>query len=75
MDNDRFAYNLFYGETFVIKLGPGISLITKERKQVACMVGVGGAFWIVMLPCVLKAAGTIAKIVDMQGVEVAGAFF
>ncbi len=75
MDNDGFAYNFFYSKTFVIKSRPGVPLIPKKREQIACMVRVGRSFWIVMFPCILKAAGTIAKIVDMKGVEVTCPFF
>lgn len=75
MDNDRFTYNFFYSKTFVIKGRPGVPLIAKKRKQIACMIRVERSLWIVMFPCILEVARTVAKIVDMEGIEVTGSFF
>ena len=47
----RSADNVVCGEALVIEGKPGITFVSKKGKQVACMVRMRLAGWIVVVPC------------------------
>ena len=51
VNNYRSADNVVCGEALVIEGKPGITFVSKKGKQVACMVRMRLAGWIVVVPC------------------------
>ena len=73
MDDYGTSHNILNGKALVVKGGPGIALIAEERYQISGMVGMGSGGGIIVISRAGEAMGAVSCIVDMHGVEIAGA--
>lgn len=72
MDDHRTAEDIRDKEPPVVKRGPGISLVSHQRQQVACMVGMRLHGRIIMRPRPGKVLGTVAMFVDVERIKAGG---
>ena len=73
VNNYRSADNVVCGEALVIEGKPGITFVSKKGKQVACMVRMRLAGWIVVVPCFGEVIRTVTVLVDVHSIKVCGA--
>ena len=64
------ADNVICGEALVIEGKPGITFVSKKRKQVACMFRMRFAGRIVVVSCFCEVVRAIAVLVDVHGIIV-----
>ena len=70
MNNYSLSYYIIYGETICQEYLKGVSVISKQRWHIPCMIGVHTPIWVVMVSCICKRilhiAAALAAAVDME---------
>lgn len=70
MDDDGFSYDIFDGETLVVKGRPGITLVSEQGNHVAGMFRVESVGRVKMAAGFFKRTGAVAVLVDVHGIKI-----